>query len=313
MSDIDEITLRQLDLMVLLVFLGMMRHRKAVTVAGQMGLTQSSISHALKRLRGVFGDPLFLRKPHGMEPTALARALEPQVREAVEVLNAALRTGAGFDPTTATTVLRIGTYDNEMAVLVPGLLDRLARLAPGLRLVVRSVGRDAALQALDRGEIDLALGYFWSLGEGYLAEPLYDESYLVVARAGHPGVTDQGWTLEAYAAAAHLLVSPAGGLRGIVDDELARVGQSRRVVASVPLFFPALATVAESDLIATLPARLVRAYAPRFGLSAHPAPVAIRKFTISAVRHRRNLKSGLHDWLQAQISDVAMQTQSAAG
>ena len=73
MSDIDEIELRRLDLTVLLVFLNLMRFGKATDVATHMGLTQSSISHSIRRLRDSFGDPLFLRKPHGLEPTFVAR------------------------------------------------------------------------------------------------------------------------------------------------------------------------------------------------------------------------------------------------
>ncbi len=69
--DIDEIKLRRLDLTVLLVFLGVMRYRKATTTAEQMGLSQSSITHSLNRLREVFDDKLFLRKPDGLEPLHL--------------------------------------------------------------------------------------------------------------------------------------------------------------------------------------------------------------------------------------------------
>ena len=70
--DIDEIELRRLDLTVPLVFINLMRLRKASDVADHMGLTQSSISHSIKRLRDAFGDQLFLRTPKGMEPTAVA-------------------------------------------------------------------------------------------------------------------------------------------------------------------------------------------------------------------------------------------------
>ena len=98
MSEFDEMRLRRLDLSLLLVFLGLMHHRKAARVADEMRLTQSTISHALARLRDVFDDPLFLRRPHGLEPTARAEALEPAVRTAVELLDRALGTAAPFDP-----------------------------------------------------------------------------------------------------------------------------------------------------------------------------------------------------------------------
>ena len=94
--NIDEIELRRLDLTILLVFLNLQRFGKASAVADHMGLTQSSISHSLKRLREAFGDPLFLRNPKGMEPTAVAQALEPQIRQVVETLSSALHTPCCF-------------------------------------------------------------------------------------------------------------------------------------------------------------------------------------------------------------------------
>ena len=303
MSDIDEIALRRLDLTLLLVFLGLMRHRKAVEVAARMGLTQSSISHSLRRLRDVFGDPLFLRKPHGLEPTAVAVALEPRVALVVQTLSAAIAGREPFDPASVRRLVTVGTYDNVMATVVPGLLHRLCHHAPGLQLVVKTVGRADAIRALDTGDIDLALGFIWSLPDTCLAEHLYDEDYLVVARTGNP-VLSLEWSVSSYVAAKHIVVSPAGDLSGIVDRELGQLGLARSVVAAVPLFFPALLTVAQSDLIATLPSRIVRTYAATLGLVALRPPLEIRPFAISAFRHLRNEKSALHDWLVKEIRSV---------
>ncbi len=304
MSDIDEVALRRLDLTVLLVFLGLMRHRKATDVAARMGLAQSAISHSLKRLRAAFDDPLFLRQPHGLEPTAVALALEPKLRLAVETLSAAMQGPDVFAPAEAAGVVTIGTYDNAMAVLIPGLMQRMCLHAPGLRLIVRSLGRDAALQALEAGEIDLAFGYFWDLPVTFLSEPVYEESYRVVLRQGHP-LLSAAWTPEAFAGARHVVVSPAGVLSGIVDRELGRLGFARQVVAAVPLFFPALVMAAESDLLATLPARLVLAHAAAFGLAVRDPPLAIRPFPVAVVRHRRNARNGLHNWLIGQARDLS--------
>ena len=87
MSDINEIDLRLVDTTILLVFLGAMRHRQATAVAREMGLTQPAVSHALKRLRNLYGDPLFLRRAHGLEPTSVAHELEPKVRRIVRLLS----------------------------------------------------------------------------------------------------------------------------------------------------------------------------------------------------------------------------------
>ena len=312
MLDIDEIELRRLDLTVLLVFLNLLRLRKASDVAGHMGLTQSSISHSIKRLRDVFGDPLFLRHPRGMEPTAVALGLEPKIRLAVEALSGAVSQPVAFDPGTEAGTVRIGAYDYEMTTLVPGLLHAVKAQAPGLRVAIRPLGRREALSALEENEIDIALGFIWALPAAFAKTDLYEEGYAVVYRAGHP-LAGEDLSPEAYAAAVHLVVSPAGEFSGIVDQELAKLGLARDVAVVVPLFLPALATVAETDLIATLPARLVRGQAARFGLLARPAPIPIRPFTVSAIRHERNARNPMHDWLVGHLAEAAKRQIPDAG
>lgn len=302
MSEFDQMKLRKLDLSVLLIFLALMRHRKAAAVAAEMGLTQSAVSHALSRLRGAFGDPLFLRRPHGLEPTAVARALEPDIRAGVEAVDRALSPRGAFEPSTAEAVVRISALDFEVATLLPGVLPRLRQEAQGIRLDVSALDRDAALAGLSEGRIDLALGYFWALPPAFLSTPLFEEDYLVAAMPGHPVLSG---ALSAYLDSAHVVVSPRGGLTGIVDRALARTGRRRQVVLAVPQFLPALAILPGTDLVATLPARLVRAHAAAFGLHHAPPPVAIRRFATAAVRHRRDEKSPMLDWLTAELAGAA--------
>jgi DNA-binding transcriptional LysR family regulator len=72
MSDFDLNQIRRLDGGLLLVFRELLRTRRAGAVAERLGLSPSAISHALNRLRDLFDDPLFIRRPHGFEPTRRA-------------------------------------------------------------------------------------------------------------------------------------------------------------------------------------------------------------------------------------------------
>lgn len=288
----------------LLIFLGLMRHRKAAAVAGEMGLTNSSISHALRRLREVFGDPLFLRQPHGLEPTAFAIGIEDRVRAAVASLDDALAGEQEFDPATARAHLRISAPDHALDTLVADLIARAAGSAPGLTWAIRSMGREAAVSGLAGNEIDIALGFFWDLPEALEARPLLTEGYLVAARAEHPLMARE-LDLDSYAAADHLLVSGDGSMRGIVDRRLEALGRSRRVCLSLPLFLPALTLLGRSDLVATLPERMVRRHGERFGLAFRPPPLEIRSFDVRAVWHRRNARNGLVQWVVDLLGECA--------
>lgn len=300
MSELSKTELRRLDLTLLLVFLGLLRHRKALTVAAELGLTQSAISQAVKRLRDIFGDELFLRRPHGMEPTATALALEQPVSQAVEALRGALGAIRAFEPQTASGYLRIAALDAEQTVLIPPLAARLRSLAPGLVLSVLPLGRRMAMEALGEGRADLALGYVWDVPEAISSEKLYEESYLV---AGRPKLLPRAprLTLAAYCAADHVLVSPAGDLRGVVDQRLEALGRRRHVVLGLPSFLPALAAVSASDALVTLPARVAKAFAPGFGLVTARPPVELRSFPVSVFWHRRNDADSRIIWVRKQI------------
>lgn len=303
MSELSISELRRLDLTLLLVFLGLLRHRKALDVAAELGLTQPAISQSLKRLRDIFGDELFLRRPHGMEPTATALALEAPVASAVDALRGALGAARSFDPATATGLVRAAALDAEQAVLIPPLAARLNRLAPCLTLSVLPLGRGAAMDALAEGRADLALGYVWDLPDAISGEELYGESFLV---AGRPEALPQAphISLDDYCAADHILISPGGDLRGVVDDQLAAMDRSRRVILGLPAFLPALAAVAASGALVTLPARVARAFAPGFGLATAEPPIQVRSFPVSVFWHRRNDTDPRMSWIRQQLREV---------
>lgn len=297
MSDFSTSELRRLDLTLLLVFLGLVRHRKAVDVAMELGLTQSAISQALKRLRDIFGDDLFLRRPHGMEPTATALALEAPVAAAVEALRGALGAARAFDPATATGVVRVAALDAEQAVLIPPVAARLRAQAPGLTLSVLPLGRDAALEALAEGRADLAMGFIWDVPETISGEVLYRESFLVAGRM--KAITSApDLSLDTYCNADHILISPGGDLRGVVDDRLEAMGRRRRIVLGLPSFLPALAAAAASGALVTLPARVAAAFAPGFGLVTATPPLEVRRFPVSVFWHRRNDADPRTEWLR---------------
>lgn len=300
MSELSTSELRRLDLTLLLVFLGLVRHRKALDVAAELGLTQSAISQSLRRLRDIFADELFLRRPHGMEPTATALALEAPVAAAVDALRGALGAARAFDPATATGLVRVAALDAEQAVLVPPLAARLRSLAPGLTLSVLPLGRAAATDALSDGRADLALGYIWDLPDAISGEAVYEETFLV---AGRPDILPDapGIKLDSYCAADHVLISPGGDLRGVVDNQLEALGRSRRVVLGLPAFLPALAAVAATGSLVTLPARVAEAFASGFGLVTARPPIAVRTFPVSVFWHRRNETDPRTFWIRQQL------------
>lgn len=298
--------LRLIDTTILLIFLSLMRHRKATDVAREMGLTQSAVSHALKRLRMLYEEPLFLRRAHGLEPTSLAHELEPKIRRIVRLLSETLDDPEEFDPASTATDLRIGAFDYELTSVIPQLVSELRNLTPKINVHAFPLVYGEALDALVHGQIDLAIGYFdvplrnESL---FVVEDLYSEHYVLAGRRGHPLLSGNP-TLEDIAKADHLLVSPRGLIRNRVDEALRMQGYKRNIHTVVPSLFPALSIIESSDLVVTLPNRVAQNNGQRFEIVHKPLPIEGGDFQLQAVRHKRDANSALHHWLLENLLRV---------
>jgi DNA-binding transcriptional LysR family regulator len=299
MADFGDAELRRLDLTLLLVFEEAMASGKLSAAARRLGLTQSAISHALKRLRDIFDDELFVRTPRGVQPTPRAVALRAPLSEALRLIADAVRPEA-FDPASTDRVFRIAAPDLETSLFAPVL----AQPDIGPRFVFRPLIRQAAIQALLAAEVDRALGFSGERSEGCDSTLLFEEDYVVVARAEHPAMAIP-LDLDAYTSAGHVLIAPGGTLGGIVDPALAAAGHARRVVVAVPYFLAALATVAASNLIATVPRRLALAHAASFGLVTAEPPLAIRRFTVRMTWGRRSASDPGLAWLRGRMVAAA--------
>lgn len=282
MATIDDAHVRRLDMTLLVVFEGLMRLGKMSAVGAELGLTQSAVSHAVGRLRTVFDDPLFVRRGAGVEPTARARELAEPIGRALAAVRSAVRIGRRFDPATAERLFRVAAFDSIIAALVPPLLADLAARAPGCTVAFRTFGRAEAERAVVDGAVDLAIGVFPLPPDGTTARPLSAECFKVAARRDHPAVAG-ALDLDTYCRLGHVLVSPSGDARGIVDEALARIGRSRRVVAVMPQFLSALMAASRTDAIVTAPSRAVCRLGPLFDLAIHVPPVEIPGFTMAVL------------------------------
>jgi DNA-binding transcriptional LysR family regulator len=286
------------------VFEEAMAAGKLSAAAKRLGLTQSAISHALKRLRDVFDDELFIRTPRGVRPTPRALALRAPLADAVRLIGGAVRPPA-FDPARDGRVFRIAAPDYETSLFAPLLL----RHGPSAqRFVFRTLVRRAAIGALGAGDIDLSLGYTWDKGTACDAVTLFEETYRVVARRNHPALAGP-LDLERYTRFGHVLVSPGGTLNGIVDTALVEAGASRRVVLAVPYFLTALATVARTDLLATVQSRVATSHAATFDLETALPPVPIRSFPVRMTWNRRLGGDPAQVWLREVVREAAATVQ----
>ena len=303
---------RTLDLNLLRVFDVVMAERNLTRAAERLSITQPAVSNALKRLRESVGEDLLTRAPNGVKPTPRAEALWPEVRTALGHLRAALSPGE-FNPRTDAMSFRIAMADATAALFMPPLMSHIehTRALANVRVLPLATRDPSAL--LERGDADLAVGYFPDtiavlLGERAEA-PLYhaklrDSDYVCVMREGHP-LAAGPLTLDDYCAAQHLLVSFSGRAHGLVDQVLSGLGRKRRVVLTVNQYFTAGRVVANSNLLTVLPAFFVDSTGYREQVVTQALPFDLAGLHIAMLWHQRHDGVSSQQWLRARLLEAA--------
>ncbi|MCL7869793.1 LysR family transcriptional regulator, partial [Klebsiella pneumoniae] len=134
MKKIIENDFSRIDLNLLTVLMVLYREGSVTRTAEVLHLGQPAISGALKRLREMFDDPLFVRSARGMLPTPRAQALMTDLQPLMENLHSAMFGAGEFVPARAQQLFRIGLSDWSEHWLMPPLLPGLMQEAPGVSL-----------------------------------------------------------------------------------------------------------------------------------------------------------------------------------
>jgi len=295
--------LRSVNLNLLAAFDALLEERSVTRAARRMGVTQSAMSGSLAQLRALFEDPLFRRSSRGIEPTPRALALAEPIHAGLRLLELAL-VPPGFDAKTSARTFVLAASDYVEFVLMPPLLHRLGREAPGVRIEVRPWGLHEVPPTLARGEVDLMIGFYDAVPARHTQRLLFDDSYTCIVRNGHPRIRRKP-TLPAWLREQHVLVSQRGESPGSVDRALASRGLQRTVAARVSHFLLVPVLVARTDLVAALSARVAAAFAEPLGLRMFAPPIALPAGRVGQVWHEQMEGDAGHRWLREMIADIA--------
>ena len=294
--------IRGLDVTALCVFAALMEEGGVVRAADRLHMTQSAVSHALRRLRALWNDPLFVRTPSGMAPSAKALRLAPHVANAVRALEQLLEPAGVFDPSEQRRQFTIGLSDYAAAVYLPTLLARDALSAEGVSVRVRHTSRSVGFDMLRRGEVELVIGHFPEAPADLRQDHLTSQDFVCAADAAHPAFAEDRLSLDGYLDAQHLHVSLAGEARGLVDAALAKAGHERRVAITVPHFLLAAPLLQKTRLIATEPRAVLAPMAAAYGLCLREPPFVAGTFGFSIVWHRRADDDAALTWLRGALT-----------
>jgi len=296
--------LRSIDLNLLTVLNALLIERHVTRAAEQLGMSQPAVSHALSRLRHLLDDPLFVRGPSGLTPTARALSLAEPLRTALDSIRSIMDLPR-FDPAASKMCFRLAMSDYGAALILPGLISRLRAEAPGIDLVITQTTREEMTRQVIDGELDLAIGVFPSLASELRSSVIIQEQFKCLVDRRNPRLRQGKLSLDAYLDAPHVLVSARGEAVGEVETALAELGKSRRLVAILPHFNVAPDLIAGTDLVLTLASRGLDAFRNDERILVIDPPFRISPFAFIQVWHARNDGSQPLQWLRGLITTVA--------
>lgn len=289
-----------LDLNLLKALDALLRTQSVSKSALQLNVTQSAVSHSLKRLRDIFGDPLLVRDGSIMRATACAQALREPLKRAMGEIEALLSSAREFDPVRSQRVFRLAMSDAMTVEGLPSIVRLVRREAPNVDVLVETGGPVHSCRLLLEDKADLVLGVFPTLPEGLRSEELYRDQLVCIADRGNPHLRNGKLTLQAFLECPHVTVAPSSDSGVQLDDILSAMGMTRRIVASVPHYLAIPSLISGTDLVAHSRRKLLDVFRSAINLIVMPVPVPfpVPELVFMQVWHPRAEFDAAQVWLR---------------
>ncbi len=300
--------LTSIDLNLLVVFSALMKDRSVTLAARRLFVGQPAVSASLKRLRVLFGDPLFVKEGRGLVATERAVQIQLMVQEVLVQIDSIAFTPPPFNPALARLTVRVGLSDDYEIVFLPEIIRALSCEAPHVRLVARPISHTDVCDRLDSDEVDVAISVFGELRTWHRSQILYEQGYGCLF---DPSMWNKDkLSLDDYVGSRQLLVTFDGALEGKIDRVLA--GQNlRRVVDHGTTRFATLPYLVKgTKLVASLPELIGKRLARTHALSYCPLDFVVPPGLPRMAWHSRNDTDPANLWLRSLIAKCV---QNAAG
>lgn len=290
-----------MDLNLLRTFVSIYETHNLTTTATALRVTQPSVSHALSRLRAQFGDPLFLRKRQGMQPTTLATELYGVFKESVARIDMAVDSTGQFDPASSERRFRICLTDIGEMTLLPLILERMAREAPLVELEVVPMEIERVAEWLAIGKVDAAIASTPIPGNLHSTAVLMEETYRCLVHEDFPVENDR-ISMKAFQEARHAIVTPVTGHR-LPERVIEELGIHRKTTVVLHHFSVLPPIIDKCDLIAIVPQGVADSFVGRWPVKIVDLPFPVPSFQVRLHWQARDRESAAQSWFHQMIVD----------
>jgi LysR family transcriptional regulator, nod-box dependent transcriptional activator len=290
----------------LLVALDALLTERSITLAGQqLHLSQSAVSAALGRLRDYFGDELLVQAGRRMVPTAVGAELAEPVRKILLEIQATVATRPAFDPAASDRRFSLMMSDYVALVLMVDVVERVAKLAPGISFELIHNNVMAPGDHLDHADIDLLIMLADVVPGGHPKERLFVDDYVCIAWTGNKEIGNE-LSLEDYLTAGHVILQWSRG-RALNLDEfvLSKMGLERRIEVIAMNFGMLPNFVVGTHRLATVQRRLAQYYIKTMPLKILEAPLDLPVLDESVHWNAAFVQDPACRWLRQILREVS--------
>ncbi len=295
----------KIDLHLIRVLNTVLTERSVSRAAIRLGMYQPAVSAALKRLRGLAGDPILVRSGSGMVPTdAGLRMIEPSA----SILRAAgmlFSDARGFNPGTDQSTFRIGASDYLDPLFLPQLVAQIKAQAPHCAIEIHPLSAESDYRTqLAQGQVDIVIGNWAAPPDDLHMARLFGDEVVCLVAQGHPAVR-RAWDSATWLASEHIAPTATHpGAKGVIDEHLDALGLRRNITVRCPHFGLMPSMVASSLLIMTTGRQYCERFTGQLPVKILPCPVAFPRMMYYQLWHERTHASNAAKWLRERVKSV---------
>ena len=310
----QNVDLASMDFRVLRFLRILLQTGSVTRTAELLEISQPAASRILARIRDLIADPLLIRTQAGYQLTDHALSLQEPVLEAIHAVEAVFLPPR-FDPAHSSRRFRIAGTDYAAACIVGPLVDRLAKIAPHVRVDVTPLV-PGSFSTIQDGEIDFVFYAGLKVKGDLIVKKLFTDSYVLLIREGHP--------LHELAAQKGFLEPPditpyrqiefsyptVDRLRA--DTVMRATSNGDPAMLSVPFFTSMPFHVANSDAVAAAPSRLGAQLSSFSGIVSVPFRSGA-EFPYYLLWHERGQFNPAIRWFVEEVEQTVTQQTTSFG
>jgi DNA-binding transcriptional LysR family regulator len=209
----------RIDFLGLQAFVSIAERGSFQRAAAHLNLSQTALSHRIRKLEDDLGIPLFTRTTREVALTRAAADLLPKARRAIDDIAASLaEVRAGGQPEQA--LVSLGCLPTIATHLLPALVARFQSKHPDVRVRIHDNSATEIGALVSSGEAEFGLTIVAANAWDLQIQTLLKEPFLFVCRRDHPLAAMEDVTWDDVADTPLIRVSPQTGNRRLIDDAL---------------------------------------------------------------------------------------------